>query len=205
MGRPRTSRTAAIIAASAVIHMVLLAALAIEATRPRAPPAQEPPDIVVSLEQFPKPPPAPKSPARMPQTAHAPAPARAPSPALAVHAPPVAAPVPAEIGSGETAAMGDVVRALRGSVGCSNPDAANLNPAEREACRRRFHAGLETARPMLGLTAEKRARFDQVSRCQEVYRAYKEAPMPNGHAASNGAGGMPGLGRIPSPRDCAGP
>lgn len=95
--------------------------------------------------------------------------------------------------------MGDVIRALRGSVGCSRPDAVGLTDAEREACRRRFHAGLETAKPLSGLTAEKRARFDRTVRCR---KDYQDQPIPPVTAPSNAAGGMTGLGYIPRLRDC---
>ena len=93
--------------------------------------------------------------------------------------------------------MGDVVRALRGSVGCDSPGAVGLTEAEREACRKRFHAGLEEAKPLSGLTEEKRNRFDRAVRCRQLYY---DAPMPNGHAPSNGP--IPGLGYIPRLRDC---
>jgi hypothetical protein len=199
MRRSRAKRTAAIVTASAVVHLLLLSMLAIEATRSRS---AEPPDqsaIQVTLER--PPPPEPKTVVKkrpIVTRANAPAAASIPSPEPAVHAAPPTAIAP-EVDSDEKAAMGDLVRALRGSVGCDNPDAVGLTKDEREACRRRFHAGLEAAKPLSGVPAAKRERFDRTVRCQNEYYG---APMPNGHAASNGAGGMPGLGYIPRMRDC---
>ena len=200
MGRARVDRTAAVIAASAALHLLLLSALAIEATRSGPVQVAEPPAIQVTLERAPPSPPEPKPLAKTRKAAAA----STPAPQRLVPAAPAAQPVAPSaprIDAGETAAMGDVLRALRGSVGCANPDAVGLTPAEREGCRRRLDDGLEDAKPILGLTAEKRARFDHVARCQDTYRAYKAAAVPPGHEESNGL--FPGLGYVPSPRDCA--
>ena len=178
MGRLRVNRTAAIIVASAALHLLLLSALAIEATRSGPRQTAEPPAIQVTLAPPLQPPAERKPRAKTRKAASAPAPQR---PASAVQAaPPIAQSAP-RVDAGEATTIGDVVRALRGSVGCSNPDAVDLTPAERDACRRRFHAGLEDAKPMLGLTAEKRARFDHASQCNEAWRIYRAspgAPMP---------------------------
>jgi len=56
--------------------------------------------------------------------------------------------------------MGNLVRALRGSVACSNPDAVSLTSAERDTCRQRLHAGLEEAKPVSGLSPRQKAIFD---------------------------------------------
>jgi hypothetical protein len=206
MGRARRQRTAVIAAASAVLHLVLLSALAIEATRPGAPLAPEETAIQVTLER-------PLVPILPPETKPLPAPRPAsslkPAPAPRLPAPVAAPPSPTaphlaaaaatpSIDAGASAALGDLTRALRGSVGCSNPDAVSLTPAEREACRRRIHAGLEDAKPLSGLTAEKRARFDQVVHCHDLQSA--AVPMPS--ATSNAAGGISGLGYVPSVREC---
>jgi hypothetical protein len=206
MSRARRKRPAAIAAASAVFHLVLLSALAIEATRPGAPASPEDTAIQVTLERPPAPiaPPEPK-PLAAPRPASTPKPAplpRSPAPVAAppsVAARPLAATpaAPASIDAGASAAMGNLTRALRGSVGCSNPDAVGLTPAERDACRRRLHAGLEDAKPLSGLTAEKRARFDQVVHCREVYQN-AGVPMPG--SPSNGP--IAGLGYVPSLREC---
>ena len=193
MGRSTGNRTAAIIAASAVVHLLLLSALAIEATRSGPSQTVEQPVIQVTLE--PPVPPAERKPLAKPRkAASAPAP-RTPAPAPQTAQ--TAAPSAPRIDAGEAAAMGDVVRALRGSVGCSNPDAVGLTPAERETCRRRFHAGLEEAKPLSGLTEEKRNRFDRAVRCRQLYQ---DAQVPNRLAPSSGP--IPGLGYFPRLRDC---
>ncbi len=181
MGRSRLRRTAAILVACIVVHVALLSILAIEATGSRSEPPDQP-AIQVTLEKPPTPPPAKPPPKpRKPPPAHATATTPQPSPAPVVHQTPAIPPNAPVVDSGAASAMGDLVRALRGSVGCDNPEAASLTAAEKEACRRRLHAGLENAKPLLGLTAEKRARFDHASACQEawrIYRASPAAPMP---------------------------
>jgi hypothetical protein len=203
MGRPRVRRTATIVAASAAIHGLVLSALAIEVTRPGPRQSPEQAAIQVTLERPPV----------EPQAATKPSPKRLetrPTPGVApprtTPTPPSAqalAPLAPTVDASEKAAMGDLVRALRGSVGCSNPDAVGLTLAERDSCRRRLHAGLEDAKPLSGLMAEKQARLDHTARCQDTYRAYRAAAAPNGHAESNGL--FPGLGYVPSTKDCAGP
>jgi hypothetical protein len=213
MKRGRARRTVTVAVASALIHLLLISGLVIGVPRLGPPRTVDQPAIQVSLEPPPaQPPPEPlkaessrAARARSPSSVHRALPVPGLPPPSAVITAPAPQPPPTTpappVGSGEGAEMGNVVRALRGSVGCSDPDAVGLTPAEREACRKRFHAGLEDAKPLLGLTAEKRARFDHASRCQDTYRAYRAAQMPNSHTPSNGP--IPGLGYVPSPRDCA--
>ena len=204
MGRPRAKRTATIVAVSAAIHGLLLSALAIEVTRPGPNQSPEQAAIQVTLERrtvepkaAAKPPPKRLENQRAPNLAPPPRITPTPSSEQAL------APVAPSVDASEKAAMGELVRALRGSVGCSNPDAVGLTQAERDACRRTLHAGLEDAKPLSGLTAEKQARLDHTARCQDTYRTYGAAAVPNGHAESNGL--FPGLGYVPSAKDCAGP
>jgi len=182
MDRSKVRQTAAILAACIIVHVALLSVLAIEATGSRSAEPTDQPAIQVTLERPSAPPPVqPKPPPRKPPPVATAAAAPQPSPAPVVHPAQPAQPSAPVVDSGAAAAMGDLVRALRGSVGCSNPDAVGLSEAENEACRRRLHAGLENAKPLLSLTAEKRARFDHASQCQEawrVYRASPAAPMP---------------------------
>jgi len=201
MGRSRARRTTAIVAVSAAIHVLLLSALAIEVTRPGPARTAEQTAVQVTLERLPKPPPKTKpSPAKSRQTQPAPSvtPRFVAAPQAIAPAQPLAPAAP-RVDAGEAAAMGDVVRALRGSVGCAHPDAAGLSAAERAKCPRQFVSGGEGVKPLSGLTAEKRARFDQALHC---YHDYYAAPVPPGPAPSNGAGGMPGLGYIPSMKEC---
>jgi hypothetical protein len=204
MGRPRVRRTATIVAVSAAIHGLLLSALAIEVTRPGSHEGSEQAAIQVTLERPPVEPqaaakPSPKRLETRPTPGVTPPPRTTPTPPSAQ----AFAPLAPSVDASEKAAMGNLVQALRGSVGCSNPDAVGLTQAERDACRHRLRAGLEDAKPLSGLKAEKQARLDHTARCQDTYRAYKAAAIPNGHAESNGL--FPGLGYVPSAKDCAGP
>ena len=203
MGRSRLKRTAAILVACIAVHLVLLSVLAIEATGSRSAEPPDQPAIQVTLERPPPPPPPPVPPpppkaSKPPPVRNAPAaPLPAPAPAPAVRPPQPAPPSAPAVDSGAAAAMGDLVRALRGSVGCSNPDAVGLTPAEKDACRRRLQAQGENVKPLSGLTAEKQNRFDRATRCR---KEYYDAPIPQGTSQSDGP--IPGLGHVPRLRDC---
>jgi len=206
MGRSRFKRTAAILAACVAVHLALLSVLAIEATGSHLAEQADQTAIQVTLERPPTPPPVQPRPVERP---------RMPPPVRGVAAPPAPAPVvhapeqtsaqpslprnPPAVDNGAAAVMGDLVRALRGSVGCSDPDAVGLTPAERDACRRRLQAQGENVKPMSGLTAEKQNRFDRASNCR---KEYYDAPIPPGASHSNAAGGIAGLGYQPRLRDC---
>lgn len=201
MKRSRARRTALVTLVSAAIHAVLLALLLIGVpwTPPAAPPA---PTIEVTLER-PSPPLAAaprasrKVQPRSPRVARPQAPVvtaqPAPAPAVAVRTPPPG------ISASEAGDLANIRRALRASAGCANPDAADLSPAERAACRKQLHAFVGEVPALSGVPAEKRARFDQAIRCAE----WRHQPIPPGHAPSNGAaGGMPGMGDLARVRDC---
>ena len=163
MGQPRAGRTIAIGVASAAIHICLLSALAIEVTRPSPIGSPEPAAIQVTLERLPEPAPTPEQKTLATPRKAMPGPGArqaareaAPAPIVA----PTSTPAAPEVDASEKAAMGSLVRALRGSVGCSNPDAVSLTPAEREACQRQLHAGLEEAKPISGIGPKQQAIFD---------------------------------------------
>lgn len=199
MGRSRARRTAAILAACIAVHVALLSVLAIEATGSRSAEPPDQPAIQVTLERPPAPRPAHPKPPPRPRARNA-ALAPQPSPAPVVHqAPPSIQPSAPAVDSGAAAAMGDLVRALRGSVGCSDPDAVGLSEAEKAACRRRLHAQGENVQPMLGLTEEKRNRFDRAVRCR---KDYYDAPIPQGNSKHNEPNDLVGLGQTPRLRDC---
>jgi hypothetical protein len=197
MRRRQGHRTAAVLIAC-VIHAVLLGALAIGIPwKPLVGPAE--PVLQVTLERPPpqlsaRPPPEGQKP-RTKQTPQASPPA---APALLTpHVEPSAVPGP-EIDAGEKAAAGDVLRALRATVGCANPDAVGLSPAERAACRKAMRATLGDVKPMSGLTAAKRERFDRTVRCHEAL----SASMPPARAGNSAIGSIPGMGDSPRLRDC---
>jgi len=161
MGRSRVSRTIAIGVASAAIHILLLSALAIEVARPSPSKSPEPAAIQVTLERPPASAPEPKTMAKPRKAMSGLGPRQVvPGATPAPVVPQAAKPGAPDVDTDAKAAMGNLVRALRGSVGCSNPDAVDLTPAERDACRHRLHAGLDDARPVSVVSAKQQAIFD---------------------------------------------
>lgn len=199
MRRRKAHRTAAVLAAVA-IHAVLLVALAIgipwtPKVEPEAPVTQVTLERPVAPETPKKPPPpSPKKPRATPTLAPSPV---SPPPA-APHVTPAPAP-PTGVDAGEAAEMGNVARALRSGVGCANPDAVGLSPAEREKCRRELRATVGEVKPMSGLTAEKRERFDRAVRCSQEY---DNAQVPSSFSKSEEPDDMTGMGHVPRMRDC---
>lgn len=201
MDRAKVRRTTAIAAVSILFNLVLLLGLTVGVPWSDRARSLDQPDVVVSLLH--PPPPAPKpaasnKPVERPRQSslapHSPAPIPLPNPPPAINLPPNP-----PVDAGAQAAMGNLVKALRGSVGCSHPDAANLTEAEREACRRRLHAEGENVKPLLGLTEEKRNRFERAGRCR---REYYDAPVPQGNSKHNEPNDLVGLGQTPRLRDC---
>jgi hypothetical protein len=96
-------------------------------------------------------------------------------------APPAPLPFSAspEVDPEATAQAARLRSALRQTFGCSQPDMARLNEAEREACLARFAAGAETAtyRPPL-MDADKRRGLDQAAARKAADRAYRESVAP---------------------------
>ena len=191
--RPRRGRRqAAILAGSLLLHVVVLAWLALP-----APPllerliADDLPTVTVDLvrpqrEERPMPRPtaaAAPSPAALPfhvRPPARPAPAGVPTlnvPAAAAVGPGTAvrpAPLPGE-------GAGDLRTALRGSAtGCVSADAVGLNRRERERCDERFGAAKPKGDPLSGLAADKRRALDAQAAAQEAYRRYQDAPMGPG-------------------------
>jgi hypothetical protein len=183
MKRSRARRTALVTLASAAIHAVLLALLAIGVPELGPEKTLEQPVVQVILEPPPREPPPPVEPTRPRKhptsTPRPSAPAPVPPPNL--HVAPTLPNGPAYETGGRSGDKGSLVRTLRGSVGCSYADFVGLTEAERDACQRRLRAALPDAGRLSGLTAEKQARFDHASACQEawrIYRASAAAPMP---------------------------
>jgi hypothetical protein len=80
-------------------------------------------------------------------------------------------------------ARADLARALRGGrVGCANPEAAGLDPTERQLCLDQLGAGAKASAFLSPpLTADKRDRLDRAAHFREACRMYHttiEAPMP---------------------------
>lgn len=203
--RGRTDRRrATILAASLLLHVVLLAWLALP-----APPllehlvADDLPVMTVDLQRPVR--------ERQPQPRPAPAAAGAPSPILPFQIRAPARPAPSGVASlpvppagiakpgtairpaplpGEGA--GDLRTALRGSTGCVSADAVGLNRREREKCDERFGAAKAKGEPLSGMDAAKRQALDAAAAAQEAYRRYLDAPMAPGvdHRSRNHPGTM---------------
>ena len=176
MGRPRVSRTIAIGVASAAIHICFLSALAIEVARPGPIGSPELATIQVTLQRLPEPAPEQKTMAAPRKARPGPrktAPEATAAPIVDHSAKPVA-----PEGDISAAAIGNLVRALRGSVGCSNPDAVDLTPAERDACRQRLPRWAR--RGQAGFRREPQAESNLRCGCEAGHVA--AAAIPGGNA-----------------------
>lgn len=188
-------RRATILAGSLLLHVALLAWLAMPA-RPllQTVPAD---DLSIMTLELQRPVPLPRdtsrprrssaaeaAPARpLPFTVRAPVrpvPAGTPTvevPASGLTRPGVAirpAPLPGD-------GAGDLRTALRGSAaGCVSADAVGLNRRERERCDERFGAAKAKGDPLSAMNADKRRALDAQAAAQEAYRRYQQAPMGPG-------------------------
>ena len=166
------------LAASVVVHIAILAFLALGMRWP--PPGPDAEAIEVSLVRSLAPEVGPRK--SRPSTAHPPA----HEPSTAANSPAVATlpfARPQATGPAERQAPADqfdtLRRALRASVGCDSPDAARLSPQEREACRRRMSAigreapsyAVEPADPV------KAAAFDRAAAANQRRRREREGPQ----------------------------
>ncbi|WP_137803366.1 hypothetical protein [Caulobacter sp. 3R27C2-B] len=186
-------RRAAIVTGSLLLHVALLAWLAIP-TPPllQAFSEDDLPIMTLELERptpqaAPRPRPSPVAatapPTALPFTVRAPkqpVPAGTPTlevPASGLTRPGVAirpAPLPGE-------GAGDLRTALRNSAtGCVSADAVGLNRREREKCDERFGAAKAKGQPLDGMDAGKRRMLDAQAADQESGRRYRDAPMGPG-------------------------
>ncbi len=185
----RDRRRVTILAGSLLLHVALLAWLALP-----VPPliermtAEELPTMLLELDR-PEPAAAPR-PAAAASEAVAPPlpfqvrPAARPAPAgvptLQVPAPGVARPGTA-IRPAPLPESGDLRTALRGSyTGCVSADAVGLNRREREKCDERFGAAKAKGDPLSGMTAEKRQALEAQGAAQRAYKDYVDGPMGPG-------------------------
>jgi hypothetical protein len=185
MRRRKGGRTFAAAAASAAAHIAVLAVLALQAPMLRtADQDSGPPLSVIPVLLTPKTPPA---------TSGRPSPIRLHRrPQRFAPNPPPIAPLPIPPEPARPALHGETVHpaplpqspkmelraTLRVSpVGCANPDAVGLTPAEREACYAQLGKGARTTPfPGLGLSAAKQAEFDRAEAHKEACRAYRDSP-----------------------------
>lgn len=188
-------RRATIIAGSLLLHVALLAWLALPA--PPLLQTDSADDLSIMTLELQRPPPRPReAPRPRPSTTVAATPDRPLS--LKVRAP--LRPVPAGTPTLEVPASGltrpgiairpaplpgdsagDLRTALRNSAtGCVSADAVGLNRHERERCDERFGAAKAKGDPLSAMNADKRRALDAQAAAQEAYRRYKTAPKAPG-------------------------
>ena len=185
----RRGRRIGAVAASAAVHAVILAAIALHSPTliipeepsgppepiipvllmPRTPPqdaAQKPTPIRLHRrpQRFAAPPIAPL-PVPPVETAHA---AR-PGPVITIH--------PAPLPEGPKSEVRTALRA--GPVGCANPDAVGLTQAERDHCYEVLGKGAKTTTFVgLGLNRDKQQQLDTAGARREADYKYKHSPAP---------------------------
>lgn len=75
---------------------------------------------------------------------------------------------------------GDLRTALRTTTGCASAEAVGLNRREREKCDERFGAAKPKGDPLSAMAADKRGAFDAQAAAQDAYRRYQGAAMGPG-------------------------
>jgi hypothetical protein len=209
MAAKRGRRIAAIVG-SAILHLALLAIVALQAPTlfipyeaggppepvipvlltPRLPPAAAvrpggpPGGIRLHRRQLRTPPPElPVAPLPVPEPPSAPAPAPA-APATAI------APRPPVLPEGPREELRAMLR--RSPIGCANPGAASLSRDERAACDERLGVGSQGAAfPGLGLAGDKQKALDRAGARKEAERRALEAPLAAGANDPTGSSGQP--------------
>jgi hypothetical protein len=210
MPRRVDRRFAGVIAASAALHLGLLALLTLKPAASAFQPYQDD-AIAVTLAPRYLVEPTPRTHSSQAPTPIRPRQAHRPA-AHAPVAPLYAAPAPgrSEPGSGVALGIGveahpatqppgtkdELGRALKfGGVGCETSSLVGMTQAERDRCAERFGAGARTAAYLgQGLSRDKQRLLDEASARKEAYRKYRDAPIPPGLSTSDAAGGLTGLG-----------
>jgi hypothetical protein len=202
MPRRIDRRFAGVIAASAVLHLAILALLALKPGASTFRPYQDD-AIAVTLAPLYLVEPKPRARPRQTAAPIRPRPARRRAEDAAV--PPLyAAPQPTrpqpgaefQLAPQPPAPTAELGRALRfGGLGCNSPNLAGLSDAERDRCAERLGAGARSAAYLgQGLSRGKQGLLDQAAARKEALRKYRDAPMPPGLSGSDAAGGLTGLG-----------
>lgn len=195
-------RTTAAIALSVAAH--LAAAIALGRYSPILQAPQEaagPPFPVIPLLLMPRTPPPPDGTGQRPAAIrlHQRAPRHPGAPPLPPLKPAEALPVPAATPTPAPApapgpppaAPSQVRAALRGLVGCANPEAARLTAQERDLCDKRLSAGAKTA-PWLGMGLDrgKQGALDKAAAANAAEQRARRGPVPVG-VVGQGLGGDP--------------
>ena len=188
----RRRRTLIVVLISALAHGALIAILATYAPRlvlPRE--SAGPPQAVIPVLIIPSAPPPIGGPAgkptpiRLHQRAQRFAPEEVPIPPLVTpEAPPTRAPPapgPTVIAPPPPDPVGVNARqALRGVVGCSNPDAVGLTREEREKCNDKFAVDRGAGEMGLGLAPDKAGALARAAAKKEADYEYKRGNVPVG-------------------------
>lgn len=209
MAAARRGRRIGAIAVSAVVHGVLLTALALHAPTlfvPYEPPG--PPEPIIPVLLTPRLPPAATEPGVTPGPIRLHRrrlrfmPRELPVPPLRVPDKPQEAPArrpavlhPAPLPQGgPKEELRTTLR--RSAIGCANPQAAGLTRAEREACEEQLGRGAGAA-PFtgLGLGGAQRQVLDRAAARKEAERRYREAPPPAGLSQGGPGATAEDLGR----------
>ncbi len=189
-------RTSWAIAASVIVHAVVLTVLALQKPMLVLPPEQAgPPLPVIPVLLVPRTPPplagqrAKPEPIRLHRRPQRFLPPEVPTVPIAPPAPPAAAPAPRAPVQLHPAPQpegpkGDLRAALRqGPVGCANPLAVGLNRAERDLCDEKLGRGAKDApfyEPGLAMSAAKKGLMDRAAAAREEDYEYKRtSPTPD--------------------------
>lgn len=198
------SRRIAIGAASVVVHLALLAVVALQAPRLVVPPgASGPPEAVIPILILPRVPPpaaaagtAPQPPQEIRLHRRKQAFANEPPPVAPLVAPVVQAPKPSApppigprvltLPSQEDAVAANARNALRGTLGCANASLVGLSREERQKCEDQLAAGGKSADfSGLGINADKARGLAAAAAQRERDYKYRNAapvgvPTPQG-------------------------
>lgn len=205
MAPARRGRRIGAIAVSAVVHGVLLTAVALHAPTLFIPPEPRgPPEPIIPVLLMPRLPPPAAAPGAAPgpirlhrrqlrfmpkELPVAPLPVPEKHEAAPAQAPAVLRPAPLPQG-GQKEELRLTLR--RSAIGCANPEAAGLSRDEREACNEQIGKGAGAA-PFkgLGLPGAKQQALDRAGARKEADRRYREAPPPAGMNDPTGYSGQP--------------
>ena len=203
--RPRTrAASVAALCVSLALNVAFLASMAFGLRALPSPPETRAVELTL-LPPLLRSPPAPKAPrpgaragpvlkvlTRPPEPRSAPGVPSAPAAVPTVIAPPAKAPA---------APQGDGLEAtLKETVGCDDPDAFHLTPAQRAVCDARFMAHAKGGSALgLNIAPDKLAAYDRYVRCHEAQHG---GALPAPDDSTDGVTGIKGLGEIPRLRDC---
>jgi len=191
MRRARRWRSGALVAASVLAHVGVLAVLAANHPKPRRYDAEPifqvtiAPRVVVTPQDVARP-----RPLLRPRASRSRPDDLSVAPLVVPQALPPAPPAPMP-----PSLTPQLSAALRRGLGCAN--IATLSPSDRDACLERLGAGAADVPPLpLGIPAGKQRAFDTAAAHKEACRKYREG-MPPGLSAPSDPGMPSGLGSGP--------